>query len=227
MNKKKSVLTVLLCLVFLVVFNVVFFVLGGTDHKPAVWLSYAFIHVAYFMVLITPFLTRKGKNAYVFGVTLGGISSAYFIVEFLIGIIFMILKHDSLKVDVVVHVVITGLYLVTLISNMIANETTADNIERHDDEVAFIKNASSRIKLLVDKLDDKKANRVIEQAYDLVHSSPSKSSAAAKSYEYDVMNRINDLESAVSSKDIEQSLKFAGEIVSLMEERNRIVRSGR
>ena len=93
--------------------------------------------------------------------------------------------------------------------------------------VAFIKNASSRVKKLLDKLDDKKANKAIEQVYDLLHSSPTKSCVAAQGYETDIMNKIAQLEDYVSSKDRDSAVKIAGEITSLSEERNRKVRSAR
>ena len=67
---KKSVLWILLDLVFLAVFNTVFFVAGGTDHTASVWISYGFIHFAYLMVLVTPFLIRKSSSAAVFGFSL-------------------------------------------------------------------------------------------------------------------------------------------------------------
>ena len=64
---KKQVLWILLDLVFFIIFNVVFFVAGGTEHKASVWISYAFIHVAYIMLVITPLLVRKTTNKAVLG----------------------------------------------------------------------------------------------------------------------------------------------------------------
>ena len=66
---------------------------------------------------------------------------------------------------------------------MIANEYTADSVERHEDEVAYIKNAASRVKMLIGKASDKKDNKEIERVYDLLHSSPSRSIAIVKSLE--------------------------------------------
>lgn len=56
---KKSLLYILLDLIFLAVFNTVFFVVGGTEHPASVWIAYGFIHFSYIMVLVTPFLVRK------------------------------------------------------------------------------------------------------------------------------------------------------------------------
>ena len=221
---KKSVLWILLDLIFLVVFNTVFFVAGGTDHTASVWISYGFIHFAYLMVLVTPFLIRKSSSAAVFGFSLYSISSTYFLLEFVIGLIFIFMKSESYKAALIVQVIVAGIYAVLLLSHLIANEHTADSVERHEEEVAYIKTASSRVKALIGKANDKKANKEIEKAYDTLHSSPSKTVATVRSIESNVMNKVAELEGAVSDQDTATIITTAGEIVALMEERNRKIR---
>lgn len=227
MNKKKVVLGILLDLVFLIVFNTVFFILGGMEHSTGAWISYGFIHFSYLMVLATPLLTRKSSVSSVFGMTIYGVSSVYFIIEFFVGLIFILINSETIKASLSVQIIIAGIYLVILIANLIANEATADNAQRQADEVKFIKKASSRVKAMMDKVDDKKANKTIEEAYDLIHSSPSKSCVFAQALENNVMNKIGELESAVYSGEENQIIKTVGEVISLMEERNRKVRSAR
>ncbi len=221
---KKSVLWILLDLIFLVVFNTVFFVAGGTDHTASVWISYGFIHFAYLMVLVTPFLIRKSSSAAVFGFSLYSISSTYFLLEFVVGLIFIFMKSESYKASLIVQVIVAGIYAVLLLSHLIANEHTADSVERHEEEVAYIKTASSRVKALIGKANDKKANKEIEKAYDTLHSSPSKTVATVRSIESNVMNKVAELEGAVSDQDTATIITTAGEIVALMEERNRKIR---
>lgn len=221
---KKSVLWILLDLIFLAVFNTVFFVAGGTDHTASVWISYGFIHFAYLMVLVTPFLIRKSSSAAVFGFSLYSISSTYFLLEFVVGLIFVFMKSESYKASLIVQVIVAGIYAVLLLSHLIANEHTADSVERHEEEVAYIKTASSRIKALIGKANDKKANKEIEKAYDTLHSSPSKTVATVRSIESNVMNKVADLEGAVFNQDTVTIITVAGEIVALMEERNRKIR---
>lgn len=221
---KKSVLWILLDLIFLAVFNTVFFVAGGTDHTASVWISYGFIHFAYLMVLVTPFLIRKSSSAAVFGFSLYSISSTYFLLEFVVGLIFVFMKSESYKASLIVQVIVAGIYAVLLLSHLIANEHTADSVEQHEEEVAYIKTASSRIKALIGKANDKKANKEIEKAYDTLHSSPSKTVATVRSIESNVMNKVAELEGAVSDQDTATIITTSGEIVALMEERNRKIR---
>ena len=221
---KKSILYIMLDLVFLVVFNTVFFVGGGIEHRASVWISYGFIHFSYLMILITPFLIRKSSSAAVFGFSLYSISAVYFFIEFIVGLIFIFIGSESYKASLVVQVIIAGFYAVLLISNMIANEYTADSVERHEDEVAYIKNAASRVKMLMGKASDKKANKEIERVYDLLHSCPSRSIAIVKSLEEQIKNGVTDLEDVVAADVTAEIITVAGELVSKIEERNRKLR---
>jgi len=218
---KKSILYILLDLVFLAVFNTVFFVVGGTEHPASVWISYGFIHFSYLMILVTPFLIRKSSSQAVFGFSLYSVSAVYFFVEFIVGLVFIFVGSESYKASLVVQVIIAGIYAVMLISNLIANEYTADSVERHEDEVAYIKNAASRVKILMGKASDKKANKEIEKAYDILHSSPSRSVATVKLLEEEIKNKVTDLEDAVAADETAAIITIAGEIVAKTEERNR------
>ena len=221
---KKSILWILLDLIFLAVFNTVFFVAGGTTYPASVWISYGFIHFSYLMVLVTPFLIRKSSSAAVFGFSLYSISSSSFLVEFVVGVVCIFLKSESYKMPLIVQVIIAGIYGVLLLSHLIANEHTADSIEKHEDEVAYIKKAATRVKALIGKSSDKKANKEIEKAYDMLHSSPTKSIASVHSIETSVMNKISALEDAVGTNNASATITLAAEIIALMEERNRKIR---
>lgn len=87
--------------------------------------------------------------------------------------------------------------------------------------LAYIKNAASRVKILTGKANDKKANKEIERAYDLLHSSPSRSAATVKLLEEEIKNKVTDLEDAVAANETAAIITIAGEIVAKTEERNR------
>ena len=219
--KKKTALWILLDLVFLVVFNVVFFVATGTKHPASVWVAYAFIHFAYLMVLVTPYLIRKSSSAAVFGFSLYSISSVYFLVQLVVGIVFICLKQESIKVSLITQIIIAGIYAIILISNLIANESTANSIEKHEAEVAYIKESSSRVRSLMDKIDDKRANRAIEKTYDLLHASPAKTSSSVQALEREILSLTRELETAVFEKDVDSVMTATEAILSKAEERNR------
>lgn len=218
---KKNVLWILLDLVFLIVFNTVFFVAGGTDHNSSVWISYGFIHLSYILLIATPFLIRKSSSTAVFGFSLYSISSTYFMVEFIIGVIFCFISMESYKPALIVQVIVTGFYAIMLISHLIANESTADSIERHEIELKYVKDCSAHIKPLIDMVSDRKTRKKIEAVYDLIHSSQVKSNNYVRQIELDVIDQIDLLESAVDNEDKEKISELCNKILKLAEERNR------
>lgn len=111
-----------------------------------------------------------------------------------------------------------------MISHLLANESTADSIERREEEVSYIKTAASRVKALIGKLDNKKANKEVEKVYDLLHSSPTRTISSAHSLEMEIKNKISELEGAVAAKDNDVVITLSGELLQTIEERNRKIR---
>lgn len=225
MNKKR-ILWILLDLVFLILFNVVFFVASGTDHPASVWISYGFIHFAYLMFLVTPFLVRKSTSTAVLGFPLYSISSSYFIAAFVVGLIFVFIHPESYKLALIVQVIIAGIYAVMLISHMIANESTADSIKRHEMELRYVRDASSQLKGIMDSLSDEALRKKVEKLYDLLHSSPAKSNNSVRDYELTVLDLIDTLEGNINRNDFAAAETTINKIKCNANERNRRLKYG-
>lgn len=221
---KKNILWIILNLVFLVIFNVVFFVIGGTEYPVSVWISYGFMHLAYIMLLITPKLIRKSSSSSVFGFSLYSISSTYFLVEFIIGVIFIFAKFESYKGSLIVQIIIGGIYGVMLVSHMIANEYTADSIEQHEKELQYVNECSARLKGIIDQVEDKNIKKKIEKAYDTLRSSQVKSNNAVRDYELKVIDLIDALEQNINRNDLVTASATLDKILKNADERNRRVR---
>ncbi len=224
--KKKAVLYILLDLVFLIVFNAVFFLLGGAEHKTSVWLSYGFIHFAYLLVLLTPVLCgRRGKDT-VMRMPIYTVSACYFFAAFIAGLVFIFLKPNQIKISLVIQIVIAGIYAAVLLVNLIANADTEEQAKRQEEEVRYIKNSAARVKLLIGRLEDKKADKAVEKAFDALNSSPTRTTEELFLLETAISDQISYLESAVKLGDSENVIKISGSIVSLVEERNVKLKNG-
>lgn len=221
---KKNILWIFLDLVFLVVFNMVFFIAGGIYHPASVWISYGFIHFAYMMLLATSFFIRKSSNAVIFRFSLYAISSMYFFVAFIVGIVFVIMHPESYKASLIIQVVIAGGDAIILLSNMLANENTAESIERHEVELQYVKRSSAMLKGIMDMTDNKTLKKNIEKAYDLLYSSQVKSDNSVYDYEVMVMDLIETLENNVSKNDDEAANAVLEKIIKNANERNRRLR---
>ena len=221
---KKSLLWVLLDLVFLVVFNVIFFVVGGTDHTVSGWISYGFIHLAYAMVLVTPLLTRRSSSAAVFGFSLHSIAATYFLVELFVGVVFIALNQTDVKLALVAQVLLLGGFLVMLLSHLIANEHTGDATVRAEAEIAHIKDASIRLGAMLGSTNDAQAYRAIERAYDVVRTSPTRSDVSVAQYELGILDTIGLLEQALRNGDTAGIINASSRIANLASERNQRLR---
>ncbi len=222
---KKTFLATSLSLVFLVLFNAVFFIIGGAEHTASVWIAYAFIHFAYIMFIATPAFAGKSRNRAMFGFTISAISSLYFVVEFIVGLLFIIIGGNGYKASLIIQLLIAGIYAAFLISTLLANEHTAESVARQKAEVAYIKDAASRIKMLIGRYGDKNLDKQLEKAYDLLHSSPSRTISTVTAIEREILNKIASLEAAISINAFDKATYCTAEIIALTEERNRVLQT--
>jgi len=210
---------------FLIVFNVLFFMLIFTkDIKDTVWISYGFIHFAYFLLLVTPLLVRQGKADYIYRRPLYAITTTYFLIELIIGIVLILKFPDSFTLTIVTQVILAFVFMAWLLSHLIANEYTANSVERREIELQYVKESASRIKPFLKQVTDKSANKKIQMLYDLIHSSPVKSHHDVYIIEQEVTNEIETLSCAVRQNDIEKIVIIADKIYSLAEKRNNRLR---
>ena len=223
--KKTNILWAILNLIFLIIFNVLFFALGGTGHHASVWISYGFIHFAYLMLLLTPKLIRGGKSSAVFGFSLYSISAFYFLVEFVTGVTFIFVAPESINAALWVQLCMAGLYGIMLVSHMLANESTAKSVETRQPQIAYVKNASAKLRTLLESIDDKETKKKVERAHDALCSSPVKSHPALTQKENSILQSIEDLEHAVAAGNKENIISKSNSLLFSINERNNLLKS--
>jgi hypothetical protein len=223
--KKTNVLWIILDSIFLIIFNSIFFVVGGTNHNLSVWISYGFIHFAYFMILLTPALIRKSKSSAVFGFSLYSISAVYFFIELVTGIVFILLPPEKNTAAFLVQLCIAGIYGIILVSNLIANEHTADAEEKRQIQIAYVKDFSAKLKSLLDRVSDKEVKKKIEKVYDTIYSSPVKSHPDLAQMENKILQSVDELENEISAGNKEKIVSLTDALLSAVNERNMRLRN--
>jgi len=209
--KNTHTLWVMLDLVFLIVFNTMFFILGGTQHPVSVWISYAFVHFAYFMLLLTPFMVRKGKSEAVFAFSLYSSALIYFLVEFIVGSIFIIISPANYKAALLAQFFIAGSYAVLLLSNMIANEHTAESEEKRQCEIHYVKKAADEIASIMNGIGDQETRKRVEKLHDAISASPVKSHPSLGNLESRLLDGIATLRRVIGSNKKEAIVAQADE----------------
>lgn len=219
--KKTTMLWSLLGLLFLVVFNIIFFLVGGTEHNASVWISYFFIHFAYIMVLLFPRLVGKSPSAAVFGFAIGTIGIAYFILVLIVGIGFMLIAPENWRIALVFQIIITFIYALLLLSHMIANERTADSEARSQAELQQMKMAASELSSIMSNTTDAALRKKLEKVFEAIKYSPTRSHSLVSNIEQEILEGIDSLNSSVAMDDTTTSEKQVGNLLRLISERNR------
>ena len=211
----------MLDVVFLIVFNAMFFILGGTDHRASVWISYGFIHFAYLMLLATPLLVRKGQSSAVRSFSLFSISSTYLLTEFITGVVFILVSPESYKAALLVQLCLAGIYALLLISNMLANEGTAEAEEKRQFEIDYVKKTAAELASLMNGMNDGDARRKVETLYDAISVSPVKSHPSVLSLESQFLAGIANLRGAIRANKRESIIAQSEALLTVITERNR------
>lgn len=209
--------------IFPILFNVMFFLLGGTDHPTSVWVSYAWIHAAYLVLIANPIFSKKTQSSHIYRYTTAQISSVYFVVELIIGLIFIFAAPAGVKGAIIIQMIPFCIFLAVFVWNIMSNDRTAGEEQIRTAEISFIKTASSKAKFIMDSTSDAELRRKIEKIYDLIHSSPSRSNPSVTDIENNVMMMIGDLAIAVEDGNVEDAGKLVRKIQFAMDERNRLL----
>lgn len=222
MSKNRK-LWLILDLIFVIVFNALFFIISGFDHKAAVWIAYVFIHVAYALLLITPFFIERGSTQNATDVPIYSFSGILFLVSFVINIILIAVKIESVKVVFVVNILLIAIYAYLLVSNMIANNKTASDMKHQSLEAFFVKSASESLRIILGQVDEPTKGQ-IERVYDKVSASQTKSAPEVAGIEQDITDLIGQLGDAVDGNDADKIEQITKTISRKVDERNSRLR---
>lgn len=217
---KKNILTLILDSVFIIAFNILFFLNGGTQHVAAVWTAYGFLHFSYLMILIAPLISSKGSTATLSKTTTYTISLLYFIIQLIFAIATFITKTEHIKLVISIETIITVLYVIILVINLLTDDSIENKQKQHESENDFIKGISSQLKYIGTLVLDKALKSKIESLYYLAHSSPSKSDDSLRFYENEIIRNIGLLEDKANKNDVSEAMRVSGEIERLLNKRN-------
>ena len=217
-------LWLLLNSIFIILFNVTFFVALGFSHASSVWMAYAFIHVSYVAVLVTPKLTPQTKSKMVLGVTLDAISIGYFFIELLLGVVIILLAPAGWIAPFLVQFTLFCAYLFTLIANLIANKHTIENETQCASELSYHKTICYKITVLREESNSARIKKKMEELYDSANSSQTKSHADMAEIEQKILARIDLLEQELPAKPEDDIIATINSAIALIKKRDQSLR---
>lgn len=198
-----------------------FFLFGNIENNHnSSWISYGFIHFSYMIFVLSIFTNKKssGRNGYEASTVF--ITWKYFVIELIVGVVFIFLNLEGIAIALCSQLIIAAIFIILWLSNLLANEHTADSMAKQEQEISYIKNCSYKLRLLSQNSFDLSTRKIIDKCYDAVSSSPSKSNINVYDIEVNILNTISELENAVFTDNKESIKTISTKILKMVAERN-------
>ena len=219
--KRTRILWLALNTIFIIVFLVFFFMLAETSEcNTSVWISFGTILFSYIMLLCTPIFVREGPAQSDYRRPLYVVSSTYFLISFVMGLIIILINPEDYKATMLINVALLGVYAVVLLTNLLANEHIAEQEAKREIELKYVKEASATLKIIMGNVKDYNVIKHIQTAYDLISTSPANSSPSVKSLEDSIIQEIADLVDMNPISDSERINSSIDVIIAMATKRN-------
>ena len=221
---KKRVLIIILLSLFLVLFNVMFFLLGGhTGANASGWISYGAIHLSYLLMVFSPLIVRGLKSDKIFGIPLTAVSMVYFCIEFIVGLVFILFNPEGWKaaflIQLILFVIYAALALIVLIAGAAAEEGEKEKIATG----AFVNKAGELIADAVKRAPEGEARDAVNAAAYALSMTPAFSREDVLGIEGQIITRIKDVRVAAEKKDEQAVIALAGDVRGLIEQRTAML----
>ena len=227
---KANVLKVVIGLIFLIVFNVLFFLLGGTERTDTEWVCYGFIHAAYLCLLATPLFCNAGKGETVLSASLYLRALFYFFTELVIGLGFIWYNANhpiSVLWPAIIQGVLLAVFLVLQLMGVMANDATKASLGKQRQERVYIRSLAENLKGTMSQVNDPALRKQVANCYESLSSSPLESFPEAIDTELELENAVNTLCSFVERGDVSQLGKQVRNVQVAMRHRNQAIRMAR
>ena len=224
---KSNVLKTIIALVFLVLFNVIFFLVGGTEHVDSVWLSYGFVHAAYLCLLATPLFCKSGKDTFVLSASLYLRGLFYFFTELVIGVVFIVLALDSITWPLIVQGLLLAIFIVLQLMSVLANDATQASMQKQRTESINIRSLAQKVQSRMREMPDDDVRKQVVRCYDALTACPIESYPEAQDAEAALSAAVDNLCAAIEGEENAAIEKAAKRVTFAIQDRNTIIKQCR
>lgn len=220
---KKNILWIILALVFVAVFNVIFFITGAyKEADVSRWVGYGMIHFSYVLMVLMPIITAKSKTDRAFGIPISMLMVLYFALEFIASMIF-ILVNGGLTVQIIADTVITGLFVAAIVSLMIADTSAGEMEAQRNGSGDFKAKIIGILEKMQAKVNTEEINEILIDLYSEAVSAQAISNNSVEDIEKELISNIKDLEIAIEMNDNARAVKSGTAAKELFNKRKQFL----
>ena len=224
---KKKVLLLILESLFLIIFNVMFFLLNGhVGAHASRWISYAGIHISYAMMIVTPILLKHSKTDTAFGLPISGVSAVYFAAEFLLGLIFVLFNPTGWKACFLLQLILLAIYALFLLVLLIADASAREKEAKRLQLGKFVGEAKDELNLIMRKTRNSEIIALLDDLKTKLEATPLETSSEALPIEDEIIKQIKRIKISAEMKDAERVAQDVDTAKDLIDKRTSAVYVG-
>lgn len=209
---KLQIRWLILGFIFLILFNVLFFLLGGNRPIASIWISYGFIHFAYLQILVIPSIVPKSKSTHVFIESTAVISTFYFLIELFVGILFILLKLKSWILALVLQLLFFSAFIIVFLLIHFTNKRTASVEEQRKITQKTINKSFAVLERAMVNLSGKDKDYIYTLISDL-KTLPLSTSSALQGIENNIIDECEEIQQAANNGNTD-ALRMHGAVLS-------------
>jgi xanthosine utilization system XapX-like protein len=153
--------------------------------------------------------------------TLYLIGAFYFVAELIVGMTFLFWELDTPTLPIVLQVVLLGIYIIVLLSSVMANDSTQEALKQQSNESDNIRSMLAEAEdvcLMVKK--DPSVYKVVMRCYDDIKASPLRSTPEVQDIENEITSSLVLMRGYASSGDMSAVVTTASQVRQLVARRN-------
>ncbi|MBR4275514.1 MAG: hypothetical protein IKQ32_00925 [Prevotella sp.] len=224
---KENILKVIIGLIFLIGFNVMFFLLGGTERSDTEWVCYGFIHAAYLCLLATPLFCNAEKGETVLSASLYLRALFYFFTELVFGIGFLWYNAEDPTWPTIIQGGLLMVFLILQLMSVMANDATKASLAKQRQERVYIRSLAEDLKEAMRQVNDPTLRKQMANCYESLSSSSIESFPEAMDAELELENAVNTLCSFVEQGNQEQLESQIKTVQTAIKHRTKAIRMAR
>ena len=217
--KKTQGLYIAIGLIFIAVFNILFFTISHGSHPASVWIAFGFIHLAWLLFVLSPVLTQ-GKYDTVRTMPVYRITGVYFLIELVLGIVIILFHPQKPLASIIIQLVILLIFAGYLLSFLLTNQHTSSVIEERERNSADIRLSTETVRSLLDGTDDEQANEALRRCYHLLSAVPVSSNSDVQALDERIYGITRELNGLVADKRVKEVTSLCNELQRLIRQRS-------
>lgn len=204
------------------VYNLIVFICSP-NMTVTFWTAYLFTVLAFILLTGNYILPLHGKSCkeQFYGLPLLIVSITYWIVQVLVGGIFILFSSVSVKIAVVLEVILLALYLIVALFLFLGKRNIQNLDTETKDKILFMQLLSNDVAAIIDKTADVAIRTRLEELQDLICSSDPMSHISLALVDQKISNEIADLSDLVAYGDAVKVGNSVDRIEQMLAERNR------